>query len=77
MGSGGRKASFEAMTDGHGGQQKRQHSSENESPFIVDVVVSVLSRREDVHSLGGGGSGGGSGVVVVTPQHVRVLVVTV
>ena len=35
VGSGGRKASLEAMTDGHGGQQKRQHNSENESPFIL------------------------------------------
>lgn len=35
MGSGGRKASLAAMRLGQGGQQKRQHSSLTDRPFIV------------------------------------------
>ena len=33
MGSGGRNASLAAILDGQGGQQKRQHSSENDRPI--------------------------------------------
>lgn len=34
MGSGGRNASLAAMRLGQGGQQKRQHSSRMDRPFI-------------------------------------------
>jgi hypothetical protein len=38
VGSGGRKASFAAIREGQGGQQKRQHNSLNDKPFMSPVV---------------------------------------
>ena len=39
--SGGKKASFAAILDGHGGQQNRQHNSENESPIPLIVFPGI------------------------------------
>lgn len=38
VGSGGKKASFDAMDDGQGGQQNKQHNSLNDRPFIMTKV---------------------------------------
>jgi len=46
VGSGGKKASFAAILDGHGGQQKRQHSSRTDSPFMALPSFSSLELFE-------------------------------
>lgn len=43
VGSGGKKASFAAIRLGQGGQQKRQHTSLKESPFILHCT-----RRQEI-----------------------------
>lgn len=51
MGSGGRKASLEAILLGHGGQQNRQHSSLKDRWFILK---SLIGREKAFKKRGGG-----------------------
>ena len=38
VGSGGKNASLAAILEGHGGQQNKQHNSENDSPIPLIMI---------------------------------------
>lgn len=49
MGSGGKKANFAAILDGHGGQQKRQHNSLKVKPFMIFFLYNFFFRKGGIY----------------------------
>ena len=52
VGSGGKNASLAAILEGHGGQQNKQHNSENDSPIpLIMINITVAAPLISVASL--------------------------